>query len=448
MTELKAVAEELVEVVQKAGATEAVAEAMESMVQQVRFSNSEIDAVNSWREKHVALFVAVGNRVIASDLRGIEGLEERAANLVKSAKSAPPSKEYKGIAEGRFKYPRPKFDRKIAAGIDPAKYVHEAITAAESAGANNVGGTFFAHHHKTGIASSGGAKATDEAAWAELSVRAFSQPEASGHAVCCTPRLASMDAKGTGLRAGELAVMAKNPTAGEAGEFDIIVQPLFLGELVQSTSMMMSAMMVEIGLSMFAKKVGKKVASEDITFVDDPTIDSTSRRLFDHEGVPARRNVVIKDGVLKTFLHNTSTARRFKTRTTANAGPLVPTGSSMAAQPVPFHPVIVPGDWKEDELIEDTKRGLYLNNTWYTRYQNYSTGEFSTIPRDALMLIEDGELVGAVKNIRISDNMTNFWKSIDAVGRNPQEVYWWEEAAPPSHLPAVRSRNMRITRSS
>jgi predicted Zn-dependent protease len=64
------------------------------------------------------------------------------------------------------------------------------------------------------------------------------------------------------------------------------------------------------------------------------------------------------------------------------------------------------------------------------------------------MLIEDGELVGAVKNIRISDNMTNFWKSIDAVGRKPQEVYWWEEAAPPSHLPAVRSRNMRITRSS
>jgi PmbA protein len=98
-------------------------------------------------------------------------------------------------------------------------------------------------------------------------------------------------------------------------------------------------------------------------------------------------------------------------------------------------------------LIADTKRGLYINNTWYTRFQNYSTGEFSTIPRDAILKVENGEIVGAVKNIRISDNMMNFWKNIDALSRETQEIYWWEEAAPPSTLPTVRARQMTITRS-
>ncbi|MCJ7463708.1 MAG: metallopeptidase TldD-related protein, partial [Thermoplasmata archaeon] len=113
-----------------------------------------------------------------------------------------------------------------------------------------------------------------------------------------------------------------------------------------------------------------------------------------------------------------------------------------------FHPVVVPGDWKVDEMIADTKRGLYANNTWYTRYQNYSTGEFSTIPRDAILRIENGEIVGAVKNIRVSDNMMNLWKSADAISKSSEEIFWWDEAAPPSTLPTARFRGLNVTRSS
>jgi PmbA protein len=211
---------------------------------------------------------------------------------------------------------------------------------------------------------------------------------------------------------------------------------------------MMSALRVEIGTSMYAKKIGKVVASKEVTFADDPTFDSISRRAFDHEGVPCKRNVTIKDGVLKTFLHNTSTAKRFKTRTTANAGPLIPTLFTIATQPVPFHPVVGPGDWSADEIIGDTKHGLYVNNTWYTRYQSYMTGEFSTIPRDAILKVENGEIVGAVKNVRVSDNMMSLWKSIDAISKKSEEIYWWDEAAPPSTLPTCRVRSMTITRSS
>jgi PmbA protein len=448
MSELRDLAAHLVELARSEGADDAVAEAMDCSVQQVRFSNSQIDAVNAWNEKHVVLFVAVGKRVLSSDLRDMKNLDALAKDLVAQAKKVPPSQTYGGIASGRFKYRAARIDRKIVDLKNPAEMVLEAIAGAESEGANNVGGTLYVRHGMTGIASSGGALATDESASLDLSVRAFSQPEASGHAVSCTPRLAKLNPKGTGERAGQLSAKAKNPVQGEQGKLDLIIEPLFLGGLVQSTSSMMSALRVEIGTSMFVKKVGKRVASEEVTFVDDPTVESTSRRAFDHEGVPTRRNVTIKEGVFKTYLHSTSTAKRFKTRTTANAGPLVPTLFTIATQPVPFHPVVVPGDWEVEEMISDTKRGLYVNNTWYTRYQNYRTGEFSTIPRDAILRIENGEIVGAVKNIRVSDNMLNLWKSVDALSRASEEVFWWDEASPPSTLPTARVTGMNITRSS
>ena len=62
------------------------------------------------------------------------------------------------------------------------------------------------------------------------------------------------------------------------------------------------------------------------------------------------------------------------------------------------------GDVSKDELFEDVKKGLYLTNTWYTRFQNYAKGDFSTIPRDGIFLIEKGKIKQSLKDLRISDN--------------------------------------------
>ena len=447
MRELSELASRLVEIARTAGATDVIAEAIDAKVTQVRFSNSRIDASNWWNEKHVELFVAVGKRLMSSDVRDLERADEITRGIVAAASRSPVSKNYAGIASGRFRYGKGRVDPSLSSIDNPSSYVHDAIAGAESEGANNVGGTFFIRRMHTGIASSGGALAEDDIVSADLSVRAFSQAEASGHAVSCTTKKAGIKARQTGERAGKLSVMARNPVLGQAGKTDLIIEPLFLGVLGHSTTNMMTALWVEIGFSMYAKKIGKQVASKMVTIVDDPTVESTSRRLFDHEGVPARRNTVIHKGVMKTYLHNTTTARHFKTKTTANAGPIVPSLFYAASQPVAFHPIVLPGDWKTEEMISETKDGLYMNNAWYTRYQNYATGEFSTIPRDAILKVENGEIVGAVKNIRVSDNMLSLWKSIDAVSRSAEEVFWWDEASPPSTLPTVRIRGMNITRS-
>ena len=447
MKSFKDTAEEIVQKARSLGADDVICEVIESKTNQIRYSSNRIDASNMWREHHAVLFVAIGKRNFVTDLRDISHVLDAIPDVVEAARIAPENKSYRGIPSGRFKYKRSPADKKITDLRSPAKFVYDAISGAESEGAVEVGGTFFARHHRAGIASSGGAYADDESASVELSVRAFSEPEASGHAVCCVPRLSKMDAEGTGVRAGTLARKARNPIQGDVGKADIIVEPLFLGSLTHSTTLMMSAFAVEIGMSMFAKKIEKKVMSEDVTFVDDPTIVSISRRSFDHEGRPTKRNVVIKDGVLKTYLHSTATAKKFKAKPTGNMGSLVPSTFDTPGQPIAFHPIVEPGSWKLDELIEDTESGLYLNNAWYTRFQSYSKGDFSTIPRDAILQIRNGEIVGSVKNIRVSDNMLNLWKNVDGITKAAQEVFWWDEASPPSTLPSLRMRKANITRS-
>ena len=448
MSELLEIADDLVRQARAEGADDVIAEVFDSRTSQVRYSNASIDASNWWRDRHAHLFVAVGKRTIATDIRDLGSFRSEVQELLSLARASPVNKGYAGIPTGRFKYKRSRSDPKIVSMRSPAKYVHEAISAAEREGADDVGGTFFVRHRQVAICSSGGARAEDETAAVELSVRAFTQPEASGHAVSCTHKLADLDARGTGRRAGHLASMARDPKQGEVGKVDVVMEPLFLGELNASTSGMMSAHYVQLGLSMYEKKIGKKVASDVVTYSDDPTVPSISQAAFDHEGMPTRKVDIVKKGVLKTYLHNRSTAKRFRTKSTASAGSFVPIGFDPPAIPLPIHPVVDPGDWTVEEMIADTKRGLYLNHTWYTRYQSYARGDFSTIPRDAILRIEDGQLVGAVKNIRITDNMLNLWKSIDALSKDREQIYWWDEATPPSTLPAARSRGLTVTRSS
>ena len=72
--------------------------------------------------------------------------------------------------------------------------------------------------------------------------------------------------------------------------------------------------------SFLAGKLGEKVASENLTVIDDGTIPGLfGTSPFDDEGVPSRRTVVIERGVLKSYLLNTYAARKLGMKTTGNA---------------------------------------------------------------------------------------------------------------------------------
>lgn len=429
---------EALEVVEKADPDDAVVEIARSRDRQVRFSRSDVDIVKTWQTEEIDVFAAWDRCIVTTTVKGRDKLPDAVERMAKTARATDPNPMYEGIAEGPFEYQHRRPDGDIE-DMDMGEPVHAAIDAAEEAGADVVAGTLYVHDDERGLATTGGCRASERWRALELSVRAF-QGEASGHAVTCETRLSDLDPAGIGTRAARFAERAGEPTQGEAGAYRVLFEPLFFATLLDSYAGMAGAFDVQAGLSLFeADDVGDRVAGDAVTLRDDPSRrDGVGHRAFDDEGRPTGEVTVIRDGVLETFLHNTSTARAFDADPTASAG---------LVAPHPTQIVLEEGDASRDELLEELGDGLWLTNTWYTRYQNRTTGDFSTLPRDACLVVEDGEVAGAVEGLRLSDNLGRLMGNVEAVGDRAEQIKWWAETQTPTFTPHVLAEDVRFTTS-
>ena len=420
------------------GADEVLAKTTFGLYRQTRFSNNQIDITVAWNDYVTDVALAWNKRLVATQIRNFQNTDKTIEQLFKLAKVSKENPTYGGIAKGTFKYPKATADKKLRELENPSEYVFEAIEAAEKeAGEVDAGGILYTKYEDVYLVSSEGPTGQDARSAIELSIRAFSQRDASGHGVDCCSSLKDFNPSRAGEKAGEVAKLARNPKQGEDGRYDVIFDPLFFGSMLGTWGGMASAYNVMIQLSVFVKKLGQKVASDIVTLRDKPAEYSVNNRVFDDEGFPVQENVFIEKGVLKTYLHNTSTAKIFKTKTTGNAG---------LVQPAAWNIEMDPGDISKDELFSQVKRGLYLTNTWYTRFQNYATGDFSTIPRDGIFLIENGEIKQSLKDLRLSDNALRLLSQITGISKERQHVHWWLEAEPPSLAPYVLAKDIQLTR--
>src|SRR2546422_1066953 len=358
--------------------------------------------------------------------------------LVKIAKSSQQNPDYAGIADGPFRYARVRPDPKVLSLDEGGKYVEAAIGGATDQGAKECAGSFWKYEDEHFLATSNGVEAHDHRASLYLSIRALLSLESSGHGIACATRLSQFNPEKAGRKAGRIAALARAPKPGKAGRYTVVFDPLIFGSLMDQTGGRLGAWTVMAGLSPFGKKIGKRVASPQLTLYDDGSAESITRKRFDAEGVPTRRNVLVNKGVLKTYLHNTSTAKKFRTKTTGNAG---------LVSPDPHAIFVKPGDRSRDEIFSEVKDGLWLTNTWYTRYQSYVTGDLSTIPRDGIFHIRKGDVVEAWKDIRLTDNLLHLLKNIEALGDEPEQMMWWGEVSIPNSVPYARIKDVGITMS-
>ncbi|MFQ6068296.1 MAG: TldD/PmbA family protein [Candidatus Bathyarchaeia archaeon] len=439
MSEVLAKTEAIVKKGKALGADEVLAKTTFGRYRQTRFSNNQIDITVAWNDYVTDVALAWNKRLVATQIRNFQNTDKIIEQLFKLAKVSKENPTYGGLAKGTFKYSKPTADKKLQELENPSEYVFEAIEAAKKEAGERVdtGGILYTKYEDVYLVSSEGPTGQDTRSAIELSIRAFSQIDASGHGVECCSSLKNFNPSKAGEKAGKIAKLAKNPKQGKEGKYDVIFDPLFFGSMLGTWGGMASAYSVMIQLSVFVKKLGQKVASDIVTLRDKPAEYSVSNRVFDDEGFPVQENVFIDQGVLKTYLHNTSTAKIFKTKTTGNAG---------LVQPTPWNIEMDPGDMSKDELFSQVKRGLYLTNTWYTRFQNYATGDFSTIPRDGIFLIENGEIKQSWKDLRLSDNVLRLLNQITGISKERQHVHWWLEAEPPSLSPYVLAKDIQLTR--
>jgi PmbA protein len=155
---------------------------------------------------------------------------------------------------------------------------------------------------------------------------------------------------------------------------------------------------------------GTQVASSLITVVDDPLIPrAPGSRPYDGEGLASRKNVVVEDGILRTYLCDSYSARKLGRESTGNAS----RGGSAGVSPSTTNFILQPGADSNAAIVKGTKRGLYVTEMMGFGF-NAVTGDFS---RGASgFWIEDGELTFPVSEVTISLNVDDLWKSVDAVG--------------------------------
>jgi PmbA protein len=432
--------EEIVKKAKSLGADEVIAKTTFGKYVQMRFSNNQVDITVAWNAYVTDVALAWKKRVVATQIHDFRGVDASIKQLVGLAKVSSENPTFGGFAEGIFRYAKSQADRRLEALENPSELVFEAIDAAEKEAGSKVdsGGILFTQFEDVYQVSSEGPAGFDSRSAIELSIRAFSEQEASGHGVECSSSLRNFRPSRAGAKAGQVAKLARGPKIGDEGVYDVVFDPLIFGSMLAVWGGMVSAFNVMVQMSVFVDKVGKKVAPEIVTLSDNPAAYSMSQRVFDDEGVPTKQNVFIDHGVLRTYLHNTSTAKIFKAKTTGNAGLVAPN---------PWNVEMEPGDMSREELFEEVDRGLYLTNTWYTRFQNQAKGDFSTIPRDGIFLVEKGKIKQSLKDLRISDNALTMLGNIAGISKERQHVHWWIEASPPSLSPYVLVKNVHMTKS-
>ncbi|MDI6806651.1 MAG: metallopeptidase TldD-related protein [Candidatus Aenigmarchaeota archaeon] len=376
--------------------------------------------------------------------------------LASRIKFLPEHKDYAELPEGPFKYKKVKdiFDPKVLDTAKNLKSIDIVINSALKNGARRVCGSFKTSLTKTYLFTSKRVETLSNATTAILELRALAKEkigkllpklklegkisEASGASTTCGTRISDLKPKEAGEEAGKLAKLSENPIRGKEGRYDVVFGRNAAAVVFSEVGKYFSAFFVDANLSCFTNKLNEKVASEIVTICEDGTIAGGIGSVpFDEEGYPTQKNELISKGIAKNYLHNSITARKFKAKLTGNAGWVIP---------FPHNIYVEQGNWGEDELVKEVKRGIYINNLGYLRYQDEMKGDFSAVVRDGVFLIENGEITKPVWNLRLNANLLELLKNIEGISKNSiQTFHWWMEAKVPVFTPKILVRGIRFT---
>ena len=160
---------------------------------------------------------------------------------------------------------------------------------------------------------------------------------------------------------------------------------------------------------------GDRIASPQVTLIDEGVVEGGYYLPFDDEGVEKRRQIIVEKGVLKSFLHSRETAYKLG----------VPSSGNARAQGFGNKPIVrqtnlfmEQGDQSREELLEDIKDGLYICGAGARGGQvNVAMGTF-TFRVGPSYAIKSGEIGELVRGVSISGTILETLRSVVAVGED------------------------------
>jgi PmbA protein len=395
------------------GASEAEALVMADDAALTRFANSQIHQNVAETNVGVNLRFVIGKQVgVASTGRtDEEGLRRLAANAAAIARVVEELDDWAGL-------PEPTPIEEVAAAYAPATAaaspelradgVRAVIAAADVAGVTAYG-SFSTGTETIAVANSKGIRAGGTRTVAQLLTVSMGPGGGTGYAEQAAVDATTIDAAAIGRESAEKAGATADAVAIDAGDYPVVLEEYAVVDLLDMLGYLgFSALAVQEERSFV--EIGKRIGSDLVSIVDDGRDGAGLPMAFDYEGVAKQRVTLLDAGVCRGVVHDAQTAARDGVTSTGHGLPAPnPYG------PFPLNQVMAAGTTPREELIAGLDRGLLVTRFHYTNPVHPKLAIVTGMTRDGTFLVEDGRIVGPVKNLRFTQSYLDAIAGVVAV---------------------------------
>lgn len=215
------------------------------------------------------------------------------------------------------------------------------------------------------------------------------------------------------IKATKRALIMLNARRIKGGRMPVVISSEAGGTMIhEAVGHGLEADLIQEGLSVYSGKLGERIASEFITVIDDPTLPNMrGSYLFDDEGTPSQRTVLIDKGILINYLSDKYTAMKEGKTSTGNGR-----RQSYEYYPIPrmSNTFIAPGIHSSQEIINSVDKGLFVKKMGGGQV-NTVTGEFVFEVQEGY-IIDKGEIGEPVRGALLIGSGQEILKKIDMVG--------------------------------
>jgi predicted Zn-dependent protease len=263
----------------------------------------------------------------------------------------------------------------------------------------------------------------------------------SGYADQTVLDVTELDPERIGRIALDKALQGQNPTGIEPGTYTVILEEDAVASMLFTLGYLgLGALSVQEGRSFMNGRFGQPVTGEQITIWDDGHDPRGIVQPFDYEGVPKQRVTLIGKGVAEAVVYDSFTAGREEGR--ASTGHSLPAPNT--AGPLPLNLYLGPGKASKEEMLASTDRGIWVTRFHYTNPVHPVKAVLTGMTRDGTFLIEHGEIVRPLRNLRFTQGILEAFAGAEMLGSTLKRVKaGWGGSA--TCVPALKVHEFRFT---
>jgi len=417
-----------------------------------RFANSQIHQNVASKTGGIAVKVVIDKKIgtVRANTLEEKQIQDVVKKAVKIAKVIPSNKDFKSLPEPKKWAPiEGAFDSETALCTPDyrAEKVKEIIETAHSKSSivKAVSGSF-----STGSASFAIANSLGISAWAQISLAAInttviSEVEGSegfGSAEQYSRFVKDIDNIKAANEAAEKSVKSVKPMKISPGDYEVVLSSRAVAVLLSYLAYIgFSATMYQDGQSFVRYHLGEQVFDEKLSVKDDAMNPLTLYAVpIDGEGVPKMAKQLIDNGKVseESICYDSFTAGKEENK--SSTGHSIPPVVRFYPypRPIPINLIANPGKASIEEMIAETKYGIFITRFHYTNPLKPTEAILTGLTRDGTFLIVDGEISKPIFNLRYTDSMLSALRDIPMISKELEQV-------DDTTAPAMKLKKLRFT---